>query len=496
MLKLFRSVSIAKGLYAMSGVAVLLILLEFFVGYFFINHFLLGFTDIYGSNNQIQEIHKIRQYAEEMGKTMESTTLAKAELSSLQESFLSHHEKAGKLLENLAARFQREVKVSPGLQSARQAHQQMREFALKYFVTLQKKNPEEGDGALLESSLLAVGQFRLELEESLAKVSIVLNRDMTESFARLYADRNEPIYFMLAFGALAALLFLFLSWSTVKRIHLSLNNLKNLASAAAEGNLELRAKILHDDEIGNLTAEFNHMIDNLSSARTLLEEKNRELENFSYVASHDLQEPLRKIMAYGEILMTEHAGQLDREGLDTIEIIKRAATRMKDLINAILDYSRLAHSREPMIRIDLQHLIQEVCADLEVSIKNSNARVDLVSLPMIQGYPVQIRQLFQNLISNAIKFARDGVPPHIAIKGLGGDSKGTEILVEDNGIGFDSKYKERIFLPFKRLHTQEKYRGTGVGLAICKKIVQNHGGDITAQSEPGRGTRIFIKLAA
>ncbi len=233
-----------------------------------------------------------------------------------------------------------------------------------------------------------------------------------------------------------------------------------------------------------------------------LEASNRELQDFAFVASHDLQEPLRKIRAFGDQLRTDCAAALDAEGADYLDRMQGAATRMQALIEALLNYSRVTTKARPFSHIDLTAAANEATGNLEASIRDTGGRVEIDGLPMIEADPVQMVQLFQNLIGNALKFHGEERPV-VKVYGLPagpdeieGQSKAREfkIFVEDNGIGFDEKYLDRIFTLFQRLHGRGVHEGTGIGLAICRKIVDRHGGDITAKSTPGKGTTFIVSL--
>lgn len=222
---------------------------------------------------------------------------------------------------------------------------------------------------------------------------------------------------------------------------------------------------------------------------------NQELQEFASVASHDLQEPLRKIQAFGEQLWDSHLRELSEEGRDYIQRMLSAADRMQSLISDLLRLSQVTTNARPMILLDLTHVVHEVIEDLEVRVTQSDGRVDVGVLPMIQADASQIRQLFLNLIGNALKFRRQGVTPIVTIAStLIDEGTRCEIRVTDNGIGFDPKYLARIFLPFQRLHTRQAYEGSGMGLAICRKIVERHNGSITATSVPEQGSTFVVTL--
>jgi two-component system sensor kinase FixL len=249
-----------------------------------------------------------------------------------------------------------------------------------------------------------------------------------------------------------------------------------------------------------------------------LTRSNAELEQFAFVASHDLQEPLRKIQAFGDRLKAkcEEAGL--QAGRDYLERMQNAAARMQRLINDLLTFSRVLSRAQPFAPVDLNAVVREVLGDLEVAIEKSGARVEVGPLPTIEGDAVQLRQLLQNLIGNALKFQPPGAKPQVRIEGRvvlqpsgRGDTAiftgraadgGTvtlgeefcELTVQDNGIGFDEQYLDKIFAVFTRLHGRQEYEGTGIGLAVCRRIVDRHGGSITARSQPGRGATFIVRL--
>jgi two-component system, LuxR family, sensor kinase FixL len=232
-----------------------------------------------------------------------------------------------------------------------------------------------------------------------------------------------------------------------------------------------------------------------------LARSNAELEQFAYVASHDLQEPLRKIQAFGDRLRTKHEATLGLEGLDYLTRMQNAAARMQVLIQDLLSLSRVASHAKPFAPVDLGDVVRMVISDLETRIQERKGRVETASLPVIHGDRGQLAQLFQNLIGNGLKFQKPGEGPVVRVNGEAvtlsdGSAAGAawRITVEDNGIGFDEKYRDRIFQIFQRLHGRSEYEGTGIGLAICRKIVDRHGGDIAAYSSPGAGAKFVITL--
>lgn len=221
---------------------------------------------------------------------------------------------------------------------------------------------------------------------------------------------------------------------------------------------------------------------------------NDELERFAYVVSHDLQEPLRKIRAFGDRLSSRCAGQLDKTGLDCLDRMSNAAARMQRMISDLLSLSRVKTKAAPFVPVNLVDIAVQVRSDLETRAIESGGRVDIGELPTIVADPTQMYQLLQNLIGNALKFRRPGETPLVTISGRLIDGCDCEIIVKDNGIGFEEEHAERIFEVFHRLHGIADYDGTGIGLAICRKIADRHGGRIQAQSSPDHGSRFIITL--
>ncbi|MDT5157444.1 MAG: hypothetical protein QOH51_1801 [Acidobacteriota bacterium] len=238
-----------------------------------------------------------------------------------------------------------------------------------------------------------------------------------------------------------------------------------------------------------------------------LERSNRELQDFAQVASHDLQEPLRKILSFGDRLRIKAGESLDADCQDYLQRMFNAAFRMQSLITDLMSFSKIETMGQPFVPTDLGLIAREVSADLETSVEKARGRLEIEELPTIDADPMQMRQLLQNLIGNSLKYFRAGVPPVVRVYSQKLDARSPEsmdesalarqlcqILVEDNGIGFDEKYLDRIFTVFQRLHKKGEYEGTGVGLAICRKIVDRHGGTITARSRPGQGTTFVVTL--
>lgn len=282
---------------------------------------------------------------------------------------------------------------------------------------------------------------------------------------------------------------------------------------AAELNIANKELIFQNDEKEKRAAELS--VANIELAfqnnekekrATELNIANKELLAFTYISSHDLQEPLRKIQMFSSIILKSEANNLSETGKYNFQRIQLAAQRMQQLINDLLDFSRIATTELKFEKTELNTIVQDVIAELKDNIQEKQATIDATDLCSANIIAFQFRQLMYNLLSNALKFSKPTIPPHIIIKSriLNGSHLDREmvspekdychITIKDNGIGFESQFNERIFEVFQKLHNKEVYGGTGIGLAIVKKIVENHNGIITATSKLGQGATFDIYI--
>lgn len=274
--------------------------------------------------------------------------------------------------------------------------------------------------------------------------------------------------------------------------------LKQLTETLEERVQERTAELERANEhLKHLVAERSRAQRDLGQMNRRLMRSNEELRDFAHVASHDLQEPLRKITTFADLLRAEHGSSLGEEGVLFLERMQQSAHRMTQLIDDLLQFSRLTTSGQDFAMVDLNAIVEEVLTDLEVRIEEVGAAIDVDELPTIEAEPTQLRRLFQNLIANAIKFRRDDVAPVVEIhatvsRGEAGSEARCRVTITDNGIGLDEQYSKRIFAPFQRLHRD--YEGTGIGLAICRRIVEYHQGSIHVESAPGEGAAFMVDL--
>ena len=256
--------------------------------------------------------------------------------------------------------------------------------------------------------------------------------------------------------------------------------------AAANESLEHRVK--------ERTAELQKEIVEHQAAVEQLARSNAELEQFAYVASHDLQEPIRTVNNFAQLLSRRYSAVLDSDGREFLGFMQTAAQRMSSLVADLLNYSRVVHEDSPYAPVDLNACVRDALSDLRAHIEEAGAAITVEALPVIEGNRRQMTQLFMNLISNAIKYRVPGTAPTVRVAAVERDAEWL-ISVQDHGLGIDPCYFERIFGLFKRLH-RDRYPGTGVGLALCKRIVESHCGRIWVESEPGTGSTFYFTLPA
>jgi signal transduction histidine kinase len=259
---------------------------------------------------------------------------------------------------------------------------------------------------------------------------------------------------------------------------------------------EIKERKNSEDKINDLNKKLLANIESLEAA-------NKELDRFAFMASHDMQEPLRKIRTFSDLLSIKHKDQLNDDAHAKIKIIQKAAERMQGLIKDILTFSKVSNETEPFVKTDLNTLVHEVIDELESAVREKGAKIDLSTLPSIPVNPVLMKSLFLNLIGNAMKYSKPDVAPEIKIycdnidtDKKTGHTRYYRIFIKDNGIGFDQKYAEQIFDMFKRLHVHTEYEGTGIGLALCKQIMEKHNGYINAVSAENEGATFIISLPA
>lgn len=359
----------------------------------------------------------------------------------------------------------------------------------------------------LEAAIVCLGQnvvkahsgeeaLRYLLHQDFAVILLDVNMpdingfELAELIRRRPRSRHTPVIFISAVSQTEEYAFKGYALGAVDYLHTPIPEVVRAKVAVFVELFKKTEEVKRQQEaLRRLNAELEKRV----AERTAeLQRSNEELQQFAYVASHDLQEPLRMVASYVRLLAKRYQGKLDAEADEFIRYAVEGATRMKELIDDLLAYSRAGTQEQDIATIDCGVVLQRVLNDLRAAIEESGAEVTHDPLPCIMADEVRLRQVFQNLLGNALKF-RSQAPPRIHI-GVERDATHWIFAVRDNGIGIDPQHAERIFVLFQRLHTKDKYPGTGMGLAICKRIVERHHGRIWLESQPGVGTTFFFSL--
>jgi signal transduction histidine kinase len=246
--------------------------------------------------------------------------------------------------------------------------------------------------------------------------------------------------------------------------------------------------------IGYLAEKLREDLDNSNKLRVELERSNEDLEDFAFIAAHDLQEPLRKIHVFGDLLKQSSAEESSPKNQRNMDRMLASTKRAQTYLNDLLNYSQIRSKSQPTTPVNLNKLIKDVLLHFSLAINKTKAQVETGALPTVIADPYMMRQLFQNLIGNALKFTKAGQPPKIKIYSRPGENGFFELVIQDEGIGFNTSYLNNMVKPFKKLHGKDQYEGGGMGLTICMKVVRVHGGQLTANSKPGKGAQFIIHL--
>ena len=331
------------------------------------------------------------------------------------------------------------------------------------------------------------------------RLGMVVKMDVKEIFAPAINLRNA----LLQISFLILILVVIIAFYLARSLSKPIMDLTHTSRIITEGELSARAKVDSGDEIGELAASFNQMTDKLVEAKAnveeqkrLLEEANKELDGFVYTVSHDLRAPLRGIDGLAKFIEEDYTGKLDSEGQEYVSKIRASVNRMKQLIDDLLTLSRISRIKNPFENVDMNELVKSVVSRVEFDIKQNKVELKIApNLPLVYCDRIKMEEALLNLLSNAIKFSSKNrtVLPKVEI-GYAEAEEVHEFYVKDNGIGIDKKYHDEIFGIFKRLHTQEEYEGTGAGLSIVKRIIDDHKGAIRVDSEPGKGATFSFTL--
>lgn len=356
-------------------------------------------------------------------------------------------------------------------------------------TTKDYKNPEK---TLKAKEILAKATNNsLFIDHEIAILQRDYDRKSEQSFLDLSQKLNSSSRVLLFTTLTFILLGIFISLRITNNILKPIKKLIIGTNDVLKGNFKTKVEVLGNDEIADLAKTFNKMSDSLDDSFNDIYNKNKELEQFTYIASHDLLEPLLTVKGFANLLNEGYTEKFDEEGKQSLNYIKEATDRMSLLVKGLLDYGRIGRYPE-LKEIDCNKMLEEVKIDLANVIKNSNATLEIEKLPILNGFEVELRLLFQNLISNAIKFREPDKAPLIKISAK--KENGWTFAIKDNGIGIEDKYKKRIFSIFQRLHSDSKYKGTGIGLAHCNKIIELHKGKIWLTSKLNEGSTFYFNV--
>lgn len=522
LLKRFKNVSISKKLYFVLGIMALLIALELLMLWFSLTTLssvraFVGGEGLW-SKAQKDAVYYLQKYSRTYSskdyekfqdfmrvplgdhKTLVELNKKEPDLEKAREGFREgrNHESDIDGMINLFMRFQNISYINKAIRvwvEADSTISKLVPLAEQLNKEIQSESPSDDRVDEIVSEIDPINEKLTALED---EFSFTLGEG-----SRWLENLVLKILFLIALTVELTGLILTISISI--NISKGIKEITNTANNVAKAEFKIKAKVYSQDEIGQLAIAFNKMIDDLQAnieskirvenelkqkTQDLLE-SNAELEQFAYVASHDLQEPLRMITSYVQLLEKRYKDKLDSDANEFIEFAVDGTKRMKNLIHSLLEYSRV--NRDLAFEsINMDELVAKLIQNLESKIEENNAIIKVEKLPDITGDSVLIYQLLQNLIENALKFKGEN-QPEIIISGKKG--RGEYIFsVKDNGIGIQEEYWEKIFVILQRLHTLQKYPGTGIGLAICKKIVEHHGGKIWLDSEPNKGSTFYFSI--
>jgi two-component system, sensor histidine kinase len=533
--KWFRNVSIARKLYFTVGIMAMLIAIELAVLIFSINTLssvraYVGGEGLwskaqkdavyhllkYGRSHNEADYIKFQEFMKvPMGdhKTLVELNKKKPDMEIARQGFREgrNHEDDVQGMINLFRRFHSIYYINKAIQAWVKADQMV-----THFIPLAEQlHTEIRSGSTSQERINAILNKVDPLNETITRYEDEFSYTLGEGSRWL---ENLILKLLFAVSLTVELTGLILAIVVSRGIQKGLNEILLSAKAVTKGDFSCKAKAFSNDEIGILANNFNTMAlelergilerkqlekeireaNNLLEKKVMqrtaeLERKNKELEQFAYVASHDLQEPLRTTSSFVELLRKQYHGKLDSNADKYIDYVIQASDRMKILIKDLLDYSRLGREKE-FKPVDCNVVLQEVLADLHKVIKENNTVIEAGELPTVNGFPTELKLLFQNLISNSIKFKKQGAAPQIRIEAHR-ENGYWQFSFTDNGIGIDQQHLERIFIIFQRLHNRSAYEGSGIGLAHCKKIAEIHGGKIWATSELGEGSTFYFTIA-
>lgn len=433
-------------------------------------------------NTNLQTINLIKDLKTEL---LAAENSQRGFLLTSDESYLEPYHKTLQVIDDLLNRLD---KASKNIPSQRERYEQL------YFSVLEKIDEMQMIVGLTDGE-----KYREAIKKVRAAKGLKLMQSITDLIAEMEADEARRLkenkshalnnrQFIVVSLLLTNSIGLILSLGIFFILYRNSAKIAELYHALERANSELEAKV---DARTQALMQYSEE----------LQRSNKELEAFAFVASHDLQEPLRKIRAFGDRLQQKYAAELGERGADYVMRMQAASERMAILIDDLLSFSRVTTKQKPFVNVDLNQVMKRILDDLDYAVEESKAELVIGTLPIIDADASQMGQVFMNLLANSLKFRKPGLPPVIRVISEEIPSPLVEderqwccIKFSDDGIGFDPQYAARIFSLFQRLHGRDEYSGTGIGLALCRKIIERHGGSIDAESELGKGATFIIRL--
>ncbi|WP_339710370.1 ATP-binding protein [uncultured Kriegella sp.] len=414
-------------------------------------------------------------------------------IKAITEVELPHFKTKVNLLKQALSRNDRKIQIANNLVVLTDSSINIVKYINNLLMTRADYDNPQTVADVAQKANLDLSDLSQQIDQNIALLHKEYSINFDEHQATLSKELENLSGIIFFLGLLGIVIGISISSGTINSIVRPIQILQVSARKISSGNYDIAVPIRGKDELASLGESFNTMAESLKKNFEEINLKNKELEQFVYIASHDLQEPLRTLGSFTELLDKEYPTKKGENSNTYLRFINESATRMSQLIKGLLDYSRIGEAKK-VTDVDCNILIQGIKEDLSLAISKTQATLTIADLPLVKGYETELRLLFQNLISNAIKFHGLDKSPCISIS-VEKLPRFWKFAVKDNGIGIDAQHYERIFAIFQRLHNRSEYQGTGIGLAHCRKIVEMHGGKIWVESVPKVGSTFYFTIS-